>query len=48
MTFQATLRQYARNVKSYFLFFPENGIWHLLQDNLHEMLNPIFFEKLEK
>ena len=37
----------------FFLFFLENRIWHFLQivsigDNLHEMLKPIFWEKLEK
>ena len=37
----------------FFLFFPENGIWHFMQivsiwDNLHEMSNPAFWEKLEK
>ena len=34
----------------FFLFFPENRIWHFMQivslgDNLHEMSNPIFWEK---
>ena len=32
------------------LFFPENKIWHFMQivsngDNLHEMSDPIFWEK---
>ena len=35
------------------LFSPENRIWHLMQivsieDNLHEMSNPIFWKKEEK
>ena len=35
---------------TFFLFFPENRIWHFMQivsigDNLHEMLNPVFWEK---
>ena len=34
----------------FFLFFPENRIWHFMQivslgDNLHEMSNPVFWEK---
>ena len=34
----------------FFLFFPENWIWHFMQivslgDNLHEMSNPVFWEK---
>ena len=34
----------------FFLFFPENKIWHFMQivslgDNLHEMSNPVFWEK---
>ena len=34
----------------FFLFFPENRIWHSMQivslgDNLHEMSNPVFWEK---
>ena len=34
----------------FFLFFPENGIWHYMQivfigDNLHEMANPVSWEK---
>ena len=34
----------------FFLFFPENRIWHYMQivslgDNLHEMSNPVFWEK---
>ena len=33
----------------FFLFFPENRIWHFMQivslgDNLHEMSNPVFWE----
>ena len=33
-----------------FLIFPENRIWHLMQiipigDNLHEMSNPVSWEK---
>ena len=37
----------------FFLFFPENRIWHCKQivsigDNLHEMSNPVFWEKSEK
>ena len=34
----------------FFLFFPENRIWHFMQivsteDNLHEMSYPVFWEK---
>ena len=34
----------------FFLYFPENRIWHFMQivslgDNLHEMSNPVFWEK---
>ena len=34
----------------FFLFFPENRIWHFMQivsigDNLHEMSNPVFWKK---
>ena len=34
----------------FFLFFPENRIWHFMQivslgDNLHGMSNPVFWEK---
>ena len=34
----------------FFLFVPENKIWHFMQivsnrDNLHEMSNPAFLEK---
>ena len=34
----------------FFLFFLENRIWHFMQivsseDNLHEMSNPVFWEK---
>ena len=37
----------------FFLFFPENRIWHFMQivslgDNLHEMSNSVFWEKYEK
>ena len=37
----------------FFLFFPENSIWPFMQivytgDNLHEMSNPVFWEKEEK
>ena len=37
----------------FFLFFPVNRIWHFMQivswgDNLHEMSNPVFWEKQEK
>ena len=37
----------------FFLFFPENRIWHFMQiislgDNLYEMSNPVCWEKLEK
>ena len=37
----------------FFLFFPENRIWHFMQivsigDNLHEMSNPDFKENWEK
>ena len=37
----------------FFLFFPENRIWYFLQivsngDNLHEMSNPVSWEKEEK
>ena len=37
----------------FFLFFPENSIWHSMQavssgDSLHEISNPIFWEKWEK
>ena len=33
-----------------FLFFPENRIWNFMQivDNLHEMSNPVFWEKNKK
>ena len=30
----------------FFLFFPGNRIWHFMQiDNLHEISNPVFWEK---
>ena len=34
----------------FFLFFPENRIWHFVQivstgNNLHEMSKPVFWEK---
>ena len=34
----------------FFLLFPENRVWHFMQivslgDNLHEMSNPVFWEK---
>ena len=34
----------------FFLFFPENRIWHFMQivsleDNLHDMSYPVFWEK---
>ena len=37
----------------FFLFFPENKIWHFVQivsngDNLHEMLDPGLWEKGKK
>ena len=37
----------------FFLFFPENRSWYFMQivsigDNLHEMSNHVFWEKLEK
>ena len=37
----------------FFLFFPENKIWHFMQivstgDNLHEMSKPVFREKIRK
>ena len=37
----------------FFLFFPENRIWHFMQivswgDNLHEMSNPVFWGKKDK
>ena len=37
----------------FFLFSPENRIWHFMQivsigDNLHELSNPVFWEKKEK
>ena len=35
----------------FFLFFPENRLWHFMQIvsyNLHEMPNPIFWEKYFK
>ena len=37
-------------LKYFFLFFPENRIWHFMQidsigDDLHEMSNPVFWEK---
>ena len=36
--------------KEFFLFFPENRFWHFMQivsngDNLHEISNPVFWEK---
>ena len=39
-----------RHFEIFFLFFPENRIWHFMQivslgDNLHEMSNPVFWEK---
>ena len=62
LTFQANCllrRQFAWNVKScflgkiFFLFFPENRIWHFKQivswgDNLLEMSKPVFWEKIRK
>ena len=40
-------------LKYFFLFFLENRIWHFMQivsigDNLHEVLDPIFYEKYKK
>ena len=37
----------------FYLFFPENRIWYCMHivstgDNLHEMPNPDFWEKLDK
>ena len=37
----------------FFLFFPENRIWHFMQivstgDNLHGMSNPVFWGKIKK
>ena len=29
----------------FFFFFPENRIWHFIGDNLHDMFNPVFWEK---
>ena len=39
-----------RHIEIIFLFFPENQIWQFMQvvsigDNLHEMSNPVFWEK---
>ena len=39
-----------RHFEIFFLFFTENRIWHFMQivslgDNLHEMSNPVFWEK---
>ena len=37
-----------RYIEVFFLFFPENMIRHFMQingDNLHEMSNPVFWEK---
>ena len=39
-----------RHFEIFFLFFSENRIWHFMQivslgDNLHEMSNPVFWEK---
>ena len=39
-----------RHFEIFFLFFPENRIWHCMQivssgDNLHEMSDPVFWEK---
>ena len=30
------------HIEIFFLFFPENKSWHFMQDNLHEMSNPVF------
>ena len=40
-------------IEIFFLIFPENMSWHFMQivsigDNLHEISNPVFLEKLEK
>ena len=42
-----------RHFEIFFLFFSENRIWHFMQivslgDNLHEMSNPVFWEKIRK
>ena len=39
-------------LKYFFLFFPENRIWHFMQivsngENLHELLNAVFWEKYQ-
>ena len=34
-----------RRFEIFFLFFPENRIYHFLKINLHEISNPIFWEK---
>ena len=44
----------ADDILKYFsYFFPENGIWHIMQivsngDNLHEMSNPVSAENKKK
>ena len=39
-----------QHIDFFFLFFPENGIWHFMQigDNLHEMSNPVFLANKKK
>ena len=50
LTFTTLLANSADNKLTFFLFFPENRIWHFPQtvstgDNLHEMSNPVSWEK---
>ena len=48
-----SLGLFSRQQIMFFLFFPENRIWHFMQivssrDNLHETSNPVFGEKIRK
>ena len=48
LTFSTLGKKFSRQYfKVFFLFFPENKLWHFMQivDNLHEMSKPFFLGK---